>query len=633
MIRKLQALSQRFDFSVAGKWLFLGVLVGVVSGLGAILLQFGIQALREVCLTAAAGLDLGGPGGEPPELGLRVGSFVPWLVVLLPAAGGLLSGLLVYWLAPEAEGHGTDAAIDAFHRKLGRIRTRVPLVKLLASAITIGSGGSGGREGPIAQIGAGFGSFLATRLGLSSRDRRILLAAGIGGGVGAIFRAPLAGAIFAAEVLYSSAEVEAEVLLPAMVSSIVGYAVFAMRFGWAHMFSHSGHYGHYGFHNPLELGPYLVLAIVVAGGALLYIRAFYGTHALFQRLALPKPLRPMLGGAATGITALGLILIFRQTQDIGDVLSSGYGVIQRIIDTDGAGMSVLLLFCVALGKIATTSFSIGSGGSGGVFGPSMVIGASLGGAVGIAFHHLMPAVVQHPTTFAMVGMAGFFAAAAKTPISTVIMVSELTGDYELLIPSMWVCAFAFLVSRDWTIYRSQLPSRGGVLPHTGGISADMVAHLRVGDVFRRQRKFERLRPELSLEEVARVADTSRQRVFPVIDPGGGLLGAFRVEQLMHALREPGPRGVTARDLIDDRFFFVFEQDTVERAQRMLRNNNLEEILVLSRPEERRLVGVLTMADILLAYQRTLTGTSAAPPEGVTEPPRTEAELGTKKDPV
>jgi CIC family chloride channel protein len=627
MRKRLQNVFGRFDFSIAGKWLFLGGLVGVVSGLGAILLQLSIQVLREVFLVKLAGLDLGGPQGEPAELGLAVGRFIPWIVVALPALGGLASGMLVYWLAPEAEGHGTDAAIDAFHRKLGRIRPRVPLVKLATSAITIGTGGSGGREGPIAQIGAGFGSFLATRLGLSSRDRRLLLAAGIGGGVGAIFRAPLAGAIFAAEVLYTSADVEAEVLLPAMISSIVGYAVFASRFGWAHMFGGSGHFG---FHNPLELGPYLALAIVVAGAALLYIRVFYGANRFFSRLTLPRVIRPMLGGLVTGVLGLALIMIFGKTRDIGDVLSSGYGIIQHIIDGDGAELSAALLLCVALGKIFTTSSSIGSGGSGGVFGPSMVIGACLGGAVGITFHQWIPTVVEHPATFAVVGMAGFFAAAAKTPISTVIMVSELTGDYELLVPSMWVCAFAFLVSRDWTIYRSQLPSRAGVLPQTGSASAEMVAHLKVADVFRRQRKFAVLRPELPLGEVMKISEASRQRVFPVTDDGGALLGAFRVEQLLHAARDESLRGAVARDLIDDQTFFVFENEAVERAQRMLRNNNLEEVLVLSRPEERKLLGILTIADILLAYQRTLSGASAAPADGVTEPPRVEAELGPEK---
>lgn len=601
-IRGIRRMAERFDFTSAGKWLLLGGLVGLVSGVGAIALQFGLQALREVTLTGLAGLDLGGPGGEPPELGIRLGDFRPALVVILPAVGGLLAGLLVFWLAPEAEGHGTDAAIDAYHRRMGRIRKRVPLVKMVASAITIGTGGSGGREGPIAQIGAGFGSFLGTRLGLSARDRRILLAAGIGGGVGAIFRAPLAGAIFAAEVLYSSPEFEAEVLLPAMVSSIVGYAVFASRFGWGHMFTGAGAFG---FKNPLELLPYLVLALVVAGGALLYIRTFYGMQSLFRHLRLPRPLKPMIGGAVTGLVGLGLILAFGQTRDIGDVLSSGYGVIQHLVDSDGADLSIPLLLAVAFGKILTTATSIGSGGSGGVFGPSMVIGATLGAAVGNAFHAVMPGVVQHPMTFAVVGMAGFFAAAAKTPISTVIMVSELTGNYGLLVPSMWVCAGAFLVSRDWTIYRSQLPCRGIVLPQTGTATRDVLGHLRVGDIYRRERRIVWIRPDMTVPEVLHATEQSRQRIFPVVREDGVLEGAFRIDRLLHAL-DHHPH-LSARDLLDERLFFVRETDPGDRALKILRNNHLEELLVVVDGAERRVAGILTMADILLAHQRVMAG--------------------------
>jgi len=432
----------------------------------------------------------------------------------------------------------------------------------------------------------------------------MLLAAGIGGGIGAIFRAPLAGAIFAAEVLYSSAEVEPDVLLPAMVSSIVAYAVYAGHFGWGHMFSGAGTHG---FSNPLELGPYLVLALVVAFGALVYIKAFYTTRTMFASLPLPAPLRPMLGGAVTGAVGLGLILAFGQTQDIGCVLSSGYGVIQHVIYADGAGIPILMLLAVALGKIVTTSASIGSGGSGGVFGPSMVIGATLGAAVGNAFHGIMPGVVQHPMSFAVVGMAGFFAAAAKTPISTVIMVSELTGDYELLVPSMWVCAFAFLVSRDWTIYRSQLRSRALALPQLGATAPDIVSHLRVGDVYRRKRRYVQVRPDMMLTEVMNAAETTRQRVFPVATPDGRLLGAFHIDQLINAVQEGMADTSTADELIEKRPFFVRETDTLDRAQRMLRNNHLDEVLVVVDGADQRVAGILTLADILLAYQRVMAG--------------------------
>ena len=204
---------------------------------------------------------------------------------------------MIFKFAPEAEGHGTDEAIKAFHRKRGIIRPMVPIVKLIASVITIGTGGSGGREGPIAQIGAGFGSFLATQLNLDTKTRRWLLAAGMGAGIGSIFRAPLAGAIFAAEVLYSSAEVEAEVLLPAAVSSIIAFSVYSFRYGWDHIFSDAGQHG---FTQPLELIPYTIEALLLAFAALIFVKSFYGVRKLFTDWNIPKFLKPVIGGLITG---------------------------------------------------------------------------------------------------------------------------------------------------------------------------------------------------------------------------------------------------------------------------------------------------------------------------------------------
>src|SRR5205823_14828465 len=190
------------------------------------------QVVFHYAVDVGAGYHPRGPGGEPPLLSEGEGPLNPWLLLLIPAAGGVLSGVLVYTLAPEAEGHGTDAAIAAYHHHQGRIRPRVPLVKIVASALTIGTGGSGGREGPIAQIGAGFGSFLGGLLRLRPAERRVLMAAGMGAGVAAIFRAPLAGALFASEVLYRSPDFESEVIIPAGLASIMAYCMFALVFGW-----------------------------------------------------------------------------------------------------------------------------------------------------------------------------------------------------------------------------------------------------------------------------------------------------------------------------------------------------------------------------------------------------------------
>src|SRR6516164_1640138 len=212
------------------------ILVGIVAGLGAGAFYVFGQAVTYGSLDWMAGYRPVHPGNEPELFASTDHVFRPWMLLLVPTLGGLLSGVLVYALAPEAEGHGTDSAIAAYHFHQGQIRGRVPIIKIIASALTIGSGGSGGREGPIAQIGAGFGSFLARLLGLRPAERRVLLAAGMGAGVAAIFRAPLAGALFASEVLYWSSEFEPEVIIPAGFASVVSYCTFGAFFGWDPLF-------------------------------------------------------------------------------------------------------------------------------------------------------------------------------------------------------------------------------------------------------------------------------------------------------------------------------------------------------------------------------------------------------------
>jgi CIC family chloride channel protein len=415
-------LDKAFDLRGLARWLALGVVVGLVAGASAILFHVALDGLRTFSFNALIGLSPGRPGGEEAVFDVPVAGHVRYvLIVALPAAGAFLAGLLVRFFAPEAKGHGTDAAINSFHRKGGHIRKRVPVIKFFATVLTMGSGGSGGAEGPIAQIGAGFGSFIADRLKLGPREKRLLMISGVGAGVGAIFQVPLAGAIFAAEVLYSDPDIETDAIIPACVCSIVAYCVYGAWHGFGHMFPVSG----MSFQNPLELLPYLLLALLVTAGALLYIWVFYGTEGAFNRLRLPFIVKPLIGGLMTGATALALLLIVGDEHVI-DVMSTGYGILQDALSGQIVEIGVLILLAVAIGKIFTTSFSIASGGSAGVFGPSLVIGGTLGGAAGLVFQGWWPGLVQNPSSFAMVGMAGFFAAAANTPLSAVIMVSEMT---------------------------------------------------------------------------------------------------------------------------------------------------------------------------------------------------------------
>ena len=443
--------------------MLLSVLVGAATGVGAVVFYTATVVAVRVALGGGAGYwPEPHPGGEPhlawPAIGRH--EFLPWLLLLIPAAGGLLSGLLVWKFAPEAEGHGTDAAIRAYHENDGLIRPRVPLIKTIASALTIGTGGSGGREGPIAQIGAGIGSTLANLLQLAPAERRVLMASGVGAGVAAIFRAPLAGALFAAEVLYWSPEFESEVVIPAGIASVISYCTFGAVFGWAPLFTTPD----LTFSNPLELFPYLLLALGMVVLAGLYTRTFYGYMDFFHRLRLPPALKPAVGAFLTGVIAFILYYLTGRDTEVLSVLSFGYSSLQRAMGGESATTAGLLLI-IALGKILTTSLTIGSGGSGGVFGPSMVIGGCGGGALGILFHRAWPTLVPHPASYVILGMGGFFAAAAKTPFSTLIIVSEMTGSYHLLLPAIWVCVLSFMLSDEHSLFRSQVENRAASPAH------------------------------------------------------------------------------------------------------------------------------------------------------------------------
>jgi len=610
-IRNIAREAAQLELHSVGRTVVLSSLVGLVAGLGAIVFQYLCQYGSRLFLDQLAGLRMEGPAGEIVLVGPSHSPFRPWMLPIVTGIGGLLTGILVQRFAPEAAGHGTDEAIAAFHRRSGVMRGRVPIVKTIASALTLGSGGSGGREGPIAQIGAGFGSFLAARLGLSARDRRILLAAGVGAGVGSIFRAPLAGALFAGEVLYSDPEFEPDVIIPAAISTIIAYCVFSLKFGFGALFDTP----RFTFHSIIELVPYTALAIVAALAAGLFVNVFYGTHALFGRLRIPKVVKPALGGFLTGVFALAAYEGVRD-QRVLDVLSFGYGSIQHAMRGE---LPLTLLLVIAGGKILTTSFSIGSGGSGGVFGPSMVIGGALGGAVGMLAHQFMPGVVTQPGAYVAVGMAGFFSAAANTPISTLVMVSEMTGNYQLLLPALWVCALSYLLARRWTLYRSQVASRLDSPAHRGAILGGILKAVRVGEVAV-GRPLHAIRETASMDEVIQSCMNSSQHCFPVVDADGRMTGLISLAQVRQFLDENGQAvPAIAHDLASSPRGSLSPEDDLDTALQRLIAMEIEELPVVDPHDSGRVLGILSRRDILAAYARRRLETGASARAAVTEP--------------
>ncbi|MBU1243081.1 chloride channel protein [Myxococcota bacterium] len=586
-----------------GRLLILSGLVGVVAGLGAIAFYYLLDLSKYFFLGTLAGYTPSGPGGEAPIFHSTGAEFHRWLLLVIPGLGGLISGIIVFHFAPEAEGHGTDAAIDSFHHKSGKVRARVPFIKAISSAITIGTGGSGGREGPIAQIGAGFGSILGGWLHLPPWERRILTAAGMAAGIGAIFHAPLAGALFAAEVLYRDMDLEYEVIIPAVIASIVAYSVFSVHHGFGHLFATPN----FVFKNPAQLFPYLILAVVVAAGSIFYVKTFYAVQGFFQRMKIPNHFKPAIGGLIVGV--MGFFL--------PEVLATGYGIVQSAFNGEvrlwipgevfTAWTAVGILVIVAVGKIFSTAFSIGSGGSGGVFGPAVVIGGAFGGATGIMAQQVFPNMGIQPGAFAMVGMAGFFAAAANTPISTIIMVSEMTGNYHLLVPSMWVCIIAYMLSRKHTIYKNQLASRFDAPIHMGNMMSSVLKKMTVGDVLDdgNPSPVMFVREDMPFKELIEKFSQAETQTFPVISKDGRLLGVVDGRLLRTMVTEMNIDSVVLAADIAEPSFTVSRNESLFFAIQLMVTERYTELLVAEEDDDEKIIAIITRNDIITAYNQEI----------------------------
>jgi CIC family chloride channel protein len=587
---------RHLDVALAGKWAVNFIAIGLIAGLGSIVFHYLCQLGAHYFMDMFAGYRPPQPTGEHHLLPPTGREFNRWILLFLPAMGGLVSGWLVYTFAPEAEGHGTDAAIRAYHNQGGLIRSRVPIIKTLASSITLTTGGSGGREGPIAQIGAGFGSFLATRLKLSDRERRIMMAAGVGAGVGSIFRAPLAGALFAAEVLYRDPDFESEVIIPAGISSVVAYCLFCLKFGWGSLFDSPP----FKFQNPLELGPYLVLALVLVGTGILYVKMFYGTIHYFEKIkSIPNHIKPAIGGLLTGL--IGFYW--------PHCLAFGYGFAQKALYSE---LGIGFLLTLAFGKILTTSFSIGSGGSGGVFGPSVVIGGSMGGAVGQLFHKFMPTVVTEPGAFVVVGMAGLFTTVSNTPISTIIFVSEMTNSYHLLLPSLLVCSVAYLASRRWTIFQQQVRRKIDSPAHAGDFFVDVLQSYKVQDILQLIKPVRLIPQDMTFVHFKQCFSETTQHYFPVTDENERLVGIFSINDVRGVLFAPEiEQLVVMKDIGTSDIIKTTPKEDLNTVLTKFTTKNIDGLPVVQTEDPARLIGMLNRREVIAFYNQKVAQIKAS----------------------
>jgi H+/Cl- antiporter ClcA len=571
------------------KWLVLGIAIGVVAGLGAIVFYEALVLSTRFFLGVLVGYHVPAPAGEGGFVGSASGAR-EWLLPVVVGSGALLAGLLVFGVAPEAEGHGTDAAIAAVHHNPRGLRFRAVVVKIVASALTIGSGGSGGREGPTAQISAGFGSLLARLLDLQPSDSRIAVATGIGSGIGAIFGAPLGGAVLAAEILYRD-DFEPAALLPCFIASATSSLVFGAIQGFSPLF---GYVGGYRFADSSQLIWFALIGLLGGLLGLLYAKGFYGIADLFHRLPLPRWAAPAVGGLL-----VGTIAIF-----VPQVLGTGYGWVQKGLTVELLTIPLWIVLVLPFARILATGLSIGSGGSGGIFGPGMVIGAFLGAAVWRVFEPLVPSMGHNPAPYVIIGMMCCFGGISRAPLAVMLMVAEMTGNLSMLAPAMIAVGIAWLIvrHRDDTIYRSQLRNRAEAPAQRLLAGLPLLAAIGTSRAMARPRLV--LNEGLSADEVRSALEGAKVSGAPVVDTEGRFVGTVAKARL----EAPHGHGRLAGDLADAGVPTVSVSTHLDSALESLTEAASSWVAVLN--PDRRVVGTLSISDLLGAYRRELLASVA-----------------------
>jgi CIC family chloride channel protein len=559
----------------------LSVLAGIVSGIAAALLAHALHLGTDLLVGRFA--DLGGA---------RILRLEPALLIY-STLGGLLSGVGVQLLARLPVQQGTDQMVLAFHRHDGVLPLRGPAIRAAAAVGVISFGGSAGPEGPIAGLGAAIGSSVGGLLRMTPRERRALLIAGCAAGVGAIFHCPLGGALFATSVLYRRPEFEGSALVPAFVASAVGYATFGIATGGGTTLFQDAN--QLVFASALEIPIYIALGLACGAVAALFGSSFCRVEALFAgpRLArVPVWLRPALGGLVTGAIALALPQVmdgeYRMIQNAlsGALFTSADGVVR------GAFGWAALLAAIVVAKCVATSFTVGSGGAGGVLGPSLFLGGAVGASLGALLQGALPELGSESLRQALipVGMAGVLAASMRTPIAAMVMVVEMTGSFGLIVPLMFVVVTAYGVGRRYGLVAEQLASPADSPTHAGDLLVTLLERVRVGDVAQSvwPAVFERGAP------LARIVASlpSGQPPTAIVVDGGRVRGVIAFAELRQVVDEAELLPIAiAADLMTTRFASLAPDDTLYDALGVFQQSGAEALPVLATGGE--LLGVLT----------------------------------------
>lgn len=600
------------DLRIVGRTLLHATLVGVMAGLLASIFGWGVDVLQALLLERLAGYVPLRAAGEGAHAVGAVPPFRPWLILILPGAGAALAAWISARVAPETAGGGGNAAIRSFHEQGALTRVRVPFVKALVSILTLGAGGAGGREGPTMLIGGSSGSVVARFLRTGERERKILYVAGIAAGVSAVFRTPLGAALFATEVLYRD-DFEADALVPAVLASVVSYST-AMPFAGpvTTLFAHAPAYPFV----PAHLPYFVLLALLEVPVAIAFLRGIALVGRLTAKAPGPAWLRPGLGGLALGAltaTALTVLGTFLGRPGTGfGILGGGYGAAQVAVmgaewlPGGWSGVYVLLALCGL--KLVAASFTVGSGGSAGDFAPSLVLGALTGGALGRALQLVTGDPRLDPGAFALVGMGALFGGVAHVPLSSMVLVCELAGSYDLIVPLMLAEGVAFVALRRRALYPAQRKARETAAGAQQGRAGVRVAELMLpadpGCAFAPSTGGRRMLEQSSASPT--------QTTFPVVDEGGRLVGVVPAQALqLLASQEGMVDWVVAGDVLEASLTAGVDDDALASLVRMVQAG-LRQMPIVD--AEGRVIGFLDEASVMrrLLFERPVPASEQTP---------------------
>ncbi|MBO8158170.1 chloride channel protein [Thermosyntropha sp.] len=570
--RIIKDYRQKYFWFDSSFLIIVAALVGIGTGFAAIGFQKMIKFFHLLFFD----------GGEKILSGI-MGSYY---VMLIPAIGGLIVGPIVYFFASEAKGHGVPEVMAAVAEKDGIIHPRVVVVRALASSISIGSGGSVGREGPIVQIGSAIGSAVGQILRLPPSILKTLVACGAAGGIAATFNAPIGGVLFAQELILGEFATNRFILI--VISSVTSSIISRAFLGNYPAFRVPP----YSLVSLEEMFFYLLLGILSGLFAVLYIKVLYKTEDVFDNIkAIPAYVKPIIGGLIVGCVGLSFPQVF----------GVGYDSIEGVLKND---MAWLLMFSLLFLKLFATSVTVASGGSGGVFAPGLFMGAMLGGSFGYIVHGLFPAHTAPAGAYALVGMGGVFAGMSQAPITGIIMLFEMTGDYMVVLPLMVVCVISSLTARGIypeTIYTEKLARRGLNVREEAYL--DQIKDISVSDIM--TTSVVTVNADMSLQEARTKMLEYSFSVFPVLR-GEELLGLVTYEDILNGIKE-GKEDCKVEQVTRRDFATVRPEDKILTVMKEMAQQDIGHIPVVSRECPCKLLGIITRSDIINAYGSMVSG--------------------------